>query len=69
MIITFVQIPHPIQSDSEMLAILSTGVTSMQSFPGVRVMCDHRYTYTHVTGTTKHHVANHNDIALHTYPF
>ena len=32
---TFVQIPHPIQSVSEMWAILSIGVTSMQSFPGV----------------------------------
>ena len=30
---TFTHIPQPIHSDSDMVAILSCGVTSMQSFP------------------------------------
>ncbi|OSD05222.1 hypothetical protein PYCCODRAFT_1362679, partial [Trametes coccinea BRFM310] len=30
----FTQIPHPIHRNSEMNAILSEGLTSIQSFPG-----------------------------------
>ena len=35
-VLTFTQMPHPMHNCSEMVAILSAGVTSMHSFPAER---------------------------------
>ncbi|OCK88424.1 uncharacterized protein K441DRAFT_588706 [Cenococcum geophilum 1.58] len=50
----FGQIPHPIQSRSEMNAILDSGVTSMQSFPVRTTGQDFLHSCLHFCLTVRH---------------